>query len=167
MLYIFCWFQRSVQRHTINTNIRIQMQSFVQTCLNYLYEYWFLWLSMPTNIHNTSQWKVWAYKFSILNRQVFFSPPFLFTHTICNFIFLIVSRNLHEQCTWKLWWWFAIFSTFHTPQFNQYNGSGYGAKRKRKKKTQNCLNWQKSVKSTKNLSWILLYLARVRTRSNH
>lgn len=87
MLYIFCWFQRSVQRHTINTNIRIQMQSFVQTCLNYLYEYWFLWLSMPTNIHNTSQWKVWAYKFSILNRQVFFSPPFLFTLCLISFTY--------------------------------------------------------------------------------
>lgn len=138
---VFRLIRRSVQRDnkhkcTQHTEIRMQMQSFVQTHLNYLYEYWFLWLSVPTN--SAHQSKMYGpNKFSILNRQVFcfisfHSAPCLisFTHTICNFIVLIVSRNLREQCMKIMMMVCDIISAFYAvailPIQSIINSPGYG-----------------------------------------
>lgn len=107
-------------------------------------------------------------KFSILNRQVFcfisfHSAPclisFTFAHTICNFIVLIVTRNLREQCMKIMMMVCDIIFAFYTaalPPTQSIINARYG-ENKIKNKREVGLNWQKSVKSAKSLSWILWY----------
>lgn len=102
-------------------------------------------------------------KFSILNRQVFCFIPF--THTICNFIVLIVSRSLRVSNARKIMMmgfvdiiFFLHFMRRCTIPRNTINNRCCSTvKTKIKTNTKFVLNWQKSVKSTKSLSWILLH----------
>lgn len=78
----------------------------------YSYEYWFLWLFIPTNRRSVNSMEN---KFATLSRQVLAVVDFLLQvwfrlNTIC-ILFLIVSRNLHVHG--KLWRLFDSFA-FHS-----------------------------------------------------